>query len=300
MSHTKLTTVSRPPRSGLQFMKLLRLAPALLALAALSVLAPAARAAQQTLIFYQVNNTDAAQVASGSVPNLGTLGNGTFGGSGVTLSGDLPVNGVAAGYGSASIVCSGAGGILAPGTLQLSRTNIANAGGFTYEAWFKWNGGGNINAIIDYAGTEKLIRPNSEPGPLMETDNATFSLIGAAASNQWHYVAVVFTPTNSLSGDTISGKYTFYLDTNTPLATVLNITLSSFGDKINRTIGVGTHPVPSFTTDFFNGLIYEPRVTLGALSANQLLFKPTVMVTTTNDQGAGSLRAASPAPPIPS
>jgi hypothetical protein len=119
--------------------------------------------ATNTLIFYQVNATDAAQVASGSVPNLGTLGNGTFGGTGVTLTNDIPVNGVPAGYGSAAIVCSGSGGVLAPGIQQLSRTNIANAGGFTYEAWFKWNGGGDVNAIIDYAGTEKLIQPTSNP-----------------------------------------------------------------------------------------------------------------------------------------
>lgn len=271
-------------------MKSKKLAVVLSLLACVSFVASAS--ATQTIIFYQVNATDAAQVASGSVPNLGTLGNGTFGGTGVTLTNDIPVNGVPAGYGSAAIVCSGSGGVLAPGTEQLSRTNIANAGGFTYEAWFKWNGSGNNNCIIDYAGTEKLIRRVSDSGPTMETDNATFSLIGAADSNQWHYVAVVFTPTNTLSGDTISGKYTFYLDTNVPLATVLGVTLNSFGDSLNRTIGVGTHPVPSFTTDFFHGLIYEPRVTLGARPASGLLFRPTVMVTTNGNSGPGSLRAA--------
>jgi hypothetical protein len=272
-------------------MKSKKLALTLLLLVSLSLLTPATQA--QTLIFYQVNATDVAQVASGSVPNLGTLGNGTFGGVGIKLTNDIPVDGVPAGYGSAAMVCNGSGGVLAPGTRQLNRTNISNAGGFTYEAWFKWNGGGDVNAIIDYAGTEKLIRQTNQLGPQMETDNATLNLVGDAPSNEWHYVAVVFKSTSFNAGsDSVTGDYTFYLDTNTPAATVLNVTINSFGDSLNRTIGVGTHPVPTFTTDFFNGLIYEPRVTLGALTASQLLFRPTVMVTTTANTGAGSLRAA--------
>jgi hypothetical protein len=251
----------------------------------------AASAPTNTLIFYQVNDTDAATIAAGVVPNLGTLGAGSNY-NGVTLTNDLPTNGVLAGAGDRALVCNGADGILAPGTQQLNRTNISNAGGFTYEAWFNWNGGGDINAIIDYAGTEKLIRQETQTGPQMETDNATFDLIGAAAVNQWHYVAVVFTATNTVtSTDSISGIYTFYLDTNTPIGTVTGITINSNGDSLDRTIGVGTHPVTTFTSDFFNGLIYEPRVTLGALSAGSLLFKSTLLVTNLADSGPGTLRA---------
>jgi hypothetical protein len=247
----------------------------------------------QTLLHYRVSSTDAPTVAAGTIPSLGTLGNGTGSGTGVTLTNDVPADGVPPEAGDRAIVCNGSGGILAPGTEQLNRTNIANAGGFTYEAWFKWNGAGNINAIIDYAGTEKLIRHSTDPGPAMETDNLTFSQIGAASSNQWHYVAVVFTATSSnLLSDSVTGNYTFYLDTNTPTATVSGITINNFGDTLHQTIGVGTHPA-GFASDYFNGLIFEPRVSLGALPAGSLLFKSTYVVTNLDDDGSpGTLRDA--------
>ncbi len=246
----------------------------------------------QTLVHYRVNAADASSVTTGSIPNLGVLGRGTNGGAGVTLTSDIPTLGVARYYGDRAIVCNGSGGILAPGRLQLTRTNIANAGGFTYEAWVKWNGNGSVNSIIDYAGTEKLVRRSTDSGPVMETDNASFDLLAPAGANQWHYVAVVFTPTSSnINNDSVTGNYTFYVDTNTPTATVANVTITSFGDSLNRTIGVGMHPI-GFASDFFNGLIYEPRVSLGALPANELLFKSTAVVTSVADSGPGTLRDA--------
>ncbi|MEN8679981.1 MAG: hypothetical protein ABF391_07990, partial [Akkermansiaceae bacterium] len=43
------------------------------------------------------------------------------------------------------------------------------------------------------------------------------------------------------------------------------------GDSLNRTIGVGGHPL-GFGADFFTGLLFEPRVTLGALAPTELLY----------------------------
>ena len=145
-----------------------------------------------------------------------------------------------------------------------------NAGGFTYETWFKWNGGGNVNAIIDYAGTEKLVRKTTDNFAGMEVNaSANYSLGGPAVSNQWHYAAAVFTAVSSnLGADSVTGNFTFYLDTNTPTATVSNVIITSFGDTLNRTIGVGMHPA-GFASDYFNGLIYAPRVTLGGFERAQ-------------------------------
>jgi predicted outer membrane repeat protein len=124
------------------------------------------------------------------------------------------------------------------------------------------------------------------------TNNSPVSvLIGATSSNQWHYVAVVFTSTGLDSHTNVSGTFTFYLDTNAPTGSASGITISPFGDSLDRSIAVGMHPA-EFSSDFFNGLIYEPRVTLGALPSYSLLFKPSVVVTTTNDSGTGSLRSA--------
>jgi len=243
-----------------------------------------------TLVHYRLNSTDAGTVAGGVVPSLGVLGNGTKGGEGVTLTNDIPVNGVPAGYGNNSIVCNGSGGILAPDKQQLTRTNISSAGGFTYEAWFKWTGGGRSNSIINYADTEKLVRRTNDLGPAMATDNSILTQIGAATSNQWHYAAVVFTPTNTVTAaDSVSGYYTFYLDGNTPTISVSNITITSTGDSLNRTIGVGMQPT-AVASGYFNGLIYEPRVSLGALPPQNLLFKPVFVVTSLADSGVGTLR----------
>ena len=260
--------------------------------ASLLFLAPSLQALPQTLIHYRVSASDTSMVLTGSVPNLGVLGNGTVGGTALVLATDIPTDGVPPGAGDRSLACRGSSGVLAPGTMQLNRTNIFNAGGFTYEAWFKYRTGGFMNAIIDYAGTEKLVRAAVDPGPSMHTDNNSSELIGVASSNQWHYAAVVFTATSAaLGSDSVSGYYRFYLDGNTPVATVTNITINSFGDSLNRTIGVGMHPA-RLSSDYFYGNIYEPRVTLGALPANALLFQPAMLVTNLSDSGAGTLRNA--------
>lgn len=268
------------------------LLPAMVSLLGVAVLPLQA----QTLIHYTLNDTanDENLFAEGLVPNAGTLGNGMASNS-VLLSITLPTNGVPPGAGNLSIYCNGNGGILAPGTQQLNNTAIFNAGGFTYETWCYWIGGGDINAMIDYAGTQKLVRPATSTGPEMEyyntNDSPVYNFIGSAASNQWHYVAVVFTATALDSHTNVTGNFTYYLDTNEPTGSLSNVTISPFGDSLDRTIGVGMHP-EGFSSDYFNGLIYEPRVTLGALPYYNLLFKPGVVVTTTADSGAGSLSDA--------
>ena len=230
-------------------------------------------------------------MSAGVVPSIGTLGDGSSGGSGVSLSADVPINGVPPDAGNRSIVCNGSGGILAPGTKQLLNVDIASAGGFTYEAWFKWNGNGDLNSIIDYAGTEQLRRRTADSGVAMRSSDGGSSItIGPAPSNTWVYAAAVFTPTGPVAEDgSITGDYVFYLDGNAPVLTVTNVTITSFGDSLNRTIGVGMHPQGS-ASDFFHGLIYEPRVTLGGLPGPSLLFKSGVItVTTAADEDDGFL-----------
>ena len=48
-------------------------------------------------------------------------------------------------------------GIITDATVLLSNDLVATYGGFTYECWFKWNGAGVVNSVIDYAGTEKIV-----------------------------------------------------------------------------------------------------------------------------------------------
>lgn len=93
-----------------------------------------------------------------------------------------------------------------------------------------------------------------------------------AATGEWHYTAVVFAATGPVSGGSITGDFTFYFDGTEATETVESVTISDFGDSLNRTISVGAHPL-GFGGDFFNGLIFEPRVSLAALAPEELLYQ---------------------------
>ncbi len=239
-----------------------------------SMLSTGLSEAATTVLHYRVNDTNAATVAGGTVPGFGGSANGTTIGTagGVTLSTSIPTLGVPAGAGNRSLSFAGNAGINLPGTQQMLNSTISASGGFTYEAWFNYSGGGNVNSIIDYAGTEKLIRRATSTGTSMlhSGPGVADQLIGNAGTNEWHYVAAVFTAT-SLVGTSVIGDFTFYFDGTTPVGTLAAQTIDNFGDSLNRTISVGAHP-SGFSGDFFNGLIYEPRVSLGALTPSQLLF----------------------------
>lgn len=258
--------------------------PALALLAAASI-APLS-GDSTTLIHYRVSSADNV---SSSVPNLGNQGPGDNTGTGVvTLSSDIPTNGVPPGLGDRSLSFPGDAGVKSPGTRQLLNSEILSNGGFAYETWFKFTGGTGLNSIIDYAGTEKIYRPDPGTSASIQTNNSIFDSIGAAAVGDWHYVAVVFhNVTSSDGGLTVTGDYTYYFDGTAPVEEVTGITISDFGDSLNRSIGVGMHPA-GFSGDFFNGLIFEPRVTLGPLDRTELLYN-SIIVTTTSDDDDGSL-----------
>ncbi|MFT4548484.1 MAG: hypothetical protein ACI8XO_002521 [Verrucomicrobiales bacterium] len=226
--------------------------------------------AATTVLHYSVNDTDAATVAAGTVPGFGGSPNGTALGTGGILSASVPTAGVPASAGNRSLSFSGGGGFNLPGTQQLLNSDINANGGFTYEAWFNFAGGGNVNSIIDYAGTEKLVRRAAATGVSMTASGVGDPLIAAVGINEWHYAAVVFTSTG-LAGADITGDFTFYFDGLTPVGTLAGQTIDDFGDSLNRTISVGAHPI-GFAGDFYNGQIYEPRVSLGALTTGELLY----------------------------
>ena len=176
----------------------------------------------------------------------------------------------------------GSSGVNLPGTQQLLNSTLKASEGFTYEAWFTYVGGGVINSIIDYAGTEKLVRETAGIGAAYRNNSANpLYQLGPADPvdpPEWHYAAVVFKPTSTVDATNgITGDLTFYYDSNEPTETVTGVRISDFGDSLNRTISVGAHPL-GFGGDFYNGLIYEPRVTLGALEASELLYGGQVEV----------------------
>ena len=230
-------------------------------------------ASAQTLLHFRVSDSDSSLVAGGNIPNIAGSNGNVIGSGGLSLSSDVPTHGVPAAAGNRSFTGSGTAGAILPGTQQLSNDAIIAAGGFTYEAWFKWDGGGNVNSIIDYAGTEKMIRNAGQAGAGMRFNSANpTQILGPAAPGEWHYAARVFTSNATKEGDgSLGGMLTWYYDSTVPQGSVA-YTKSTFGDDLNRTIGAGTHPNGS-NADYFNGFIFEPRVTLGALPPEDLFFR---------------------------
>jgi len=229
--------------------------------------------AQTTVFHYSVNGSDEATVAGGTVPGAGTSPDGVVAFGSLTLSDDVPTDGVPAGSGNRSMVFTNTQAVNAPGTQQLSHAAVIAEGGFTYEIWFKWDGGGNLNALIDYAGTEKFrMQVTGTLDFNFDSGSGAQVLATGVTPNEWHYAAVVFTHVGEpVNADLkINGTMTWYFNSAEAIDTI-PATKDDFGDSLNRTIAVGGHPL-GFSADFANGLIYEPRVTLGALEPEELLF----------------------------
>lgn len=234
----------------------------------LTALAPA----QVTVFHYRLNDTSAAGLPV--VPSVG----GSAGTAGTPFSGllstDVPTFGVPAGAGNRSIVGAyspTSEGINSAGTRELLNATVIANGGFTYEAWFKWDAVGSVNPIIDYAGTEKLMFQNGDLIMRFDTGTGNLVLVEDVPPGEWHYIALAFDHDGQPeAGGKINGTLTWYYDSLFPYGSA-PVTKDDFGDSLNRRIGVGHHP-QGFTADNYAGLVYEPRVSLGALTPQQLLF----------------------------
>lgn len=236
----------------------------------------------QTSIAQTVFQYDYSFSALPDIFDVSGAGNDALAGPLAVLSDDVPTVGVPAASGDKSLdssdpnaVQASQSGAVTNEISLLDNDNIEAAGGFTYETWFKWNGGGAVNSIIDYAGTDKLVidqRQGVTTSLAMRMD-PNDHMIGNAVAGQWHYVAFVFDSSgNAQVDDTISGNATAYFDSLEPIDLGV-VTKSAFGDSLARPIGVGQHPL-GFDLDFFDGSVYQTRVSLGALGANDLLFIP--------------------------
>ena len=228
----------------------------------------------QTVFHYR-----ASQGAGGKLPlitDAGAAGNDGMADETTRVNSNIPTMGVPGDAGNRSFNGMGEGGINSGSTSELLNSKIADAGGFTMESWIWWDGTGTVNSIIDYAGTEKLVvdtrqGAGNEVRMRINSDSAMDSLIGTIQPETWHYVAAVFdTAGGAVDAGAISGTFDLYLD-GSLVNTTDTLTISDFGDSLDRPIGVAKHP-SNFELDRFNGLVFEPRVTLGALSSGDLLY----------------------------
>ena len=175
----------------------------------------------------------------------------------------------------------------------LNNTDVNFHGGFTMECWFRWDGPTDVgpDALIDYAGTEKIVVLPSGKICLKMNDFLQFD-IGTAIVGRWHYVAAVFdTELAALNPDgSQPGVVRTYLDSALPTEPAVSVTLDTFGDSLNRPIGIGMHSTAGFAmgspSEHLNGRIFSPRVHLGA--APQLLSSVSVARSLTDLQLNGS------------
>jgi hypothetical protein len=212
------------------------------------------------------------------IPDQGPAGNHAFAFLDAELSADTPPNGPTSG-GNRSLDCH-VHGATTVNSLLLPNNAIAARRGFTMETWFRWNGGGSVNAIIDSSGSEKLVIDLNSGGPptvTMRFNDDTDYPIGPAMPGIWQYVAVVFHASPLNADGTVTGTLTAYLDSLSAPSVASNVTKSNFGDSLGIGIGIGQHPIGfRHPLEVFDGLIYSPRVSLRALSPNQLLLGGTL------------------------
>ncbi|MCX6928239.1 MAG: hypothetical protein NT154_34265 [Verrucomicrobia bacterium] len=158
----------------------------------------------------------------------------------------------------------------------LNFSDIAGNGGLTLETWVK--GGTGSGLIISVADTYVLAATAS--GVQFAVD--AFNLSANADMTQWHQVAGVLRNA-TLSSGVLHGDLSLYLD-GVLQGTVTNATT---GNDRQRATAVGNHTLvnspPYYIDTPFTGVVYEPRITLGALAPNQFtVVPPQVIITITN------------------
>ena len=243
-------------------------------LPALFVLLLVVPASGGTVFHYQAYQSDGRRLPS--IHDEGEAGNNGTADAGFKYSDATAQTGVGSSVGNRSLNGRGVSGIISSGTQELANSLIAEAGGFTMEAWFLWWGGGTGNSLIDYAGSEKLLIDTrqgngNEIRLRINDDTERDMVIGTAKAQTWQYVAAVFDTHGSQVDDgSITGKFELYLD-GKYLRTTDEVTITDLGDS--RNLGIGTSKTPLNEPDaFFSGLVYEPRVTMGALDSSELLY----------------------------
>ncbi|MEM7234604.1 MAG: lectin-like protein [Planctomycetota bacterium] len=209
------------------------------------------------------------EVVEGQIPthSTGTVGPSTEFSSDVPLL--RPSNGGSLSIDTSAGTEESPSGIVTERLSLLSNAEIRFSGGFTMEASFNWSGGGEVNTIIDYAGTERLAieaRPGGADLVFVMNDRDRF-VIGPVTPNQWHYAAIVFeAPLASCvaSSGAIDGTLRCYFDCADETRQRFFAEKTGFGDSLARPIGIGQHPL-GVAGRFFDGRIYAPRVALGEL-----------------------------------
>lgn len=202
------------------------------------------------------SGTSSVLVDQSGAGNNGTIDAPSTGGY---LSADRP-SGFASG-GSLTGASGGHGRTDAVGLLKNSA--LQSAGGFTMDTWFRWEGTyTNTRKLIDYAGTEYL-RTFDSKIQFVLSNAATVLTSTNIIGGQWYHVRAEFDSTGNIvdgNGD-LAGTARLYLDG--ALVDSVLTTKTSFGDSLNRPIGINRWGGGG--ADWNQGAIFNPSVSLGVV-----------------------------------
>jgi hypothetical protein len=173
-----------------------------------------------------------------------------------------------------SMALGGKGGIKVTPAELLDNTDVANSGGFSYNAEFLWNGAVASNQkVIDYAGTESL-EINGATGVLSmsfgtgdgnaDTGGTDVPVVSTTIlPNTWYNVTMTFNTGGApLVGSDISGIASLYVNGN--LVSSAATTKGTYGDSLDRPIGIGEFGYGHTTSILgLNGDLYSASVDLG-------------------------------------
>jgi hypothetical protein len=135
-----------------------------------------------------------------------------------------------------------------------------------------WNGTdstsfGHTEKLIDYAGTESLQLVTTSGSASLQmafTDdlgNSAPVVSTTIQPNTWYHVGLSFWNTSMVGGD-VKGIASMVVNGGSPISAAA--TKGTYGDSLNRPIGVGQLGAPFGYLVGFKGDIYDPSVQLGA------------------------------------
>jgi len=265
----------------------LRLAAVVAAFSGLCALAAEAPAA--TILQYGFDYTSGTVASNGNITDDSGTGNTGFarGANGGAYSSDIPSAGIrrfTTGIGSLQTTVAGNNNVATTSSNNtpinagpsnpLDYADVWAAGGLTMEVWVK-NGNGTAPRS-SYANALNwnsyyAINSNSTGASFyyLDPNQASQSIDATFDKTAWHELAGVIVPhTSNLS----SADMLFYVD-GTLVGTLTNKNLSTY--DLGRGVAVGGHPYAN-DMNRYEGLLYEPRVSLGALTPDQFMYGTAV------------------------
>ena len=187
---------------------------------------------------------------------------GVIQGNGGTYNVDIPTANVqnATGVGSLG---TGNGNYIATAGDIVTFADIIGDGGLTLEAWTKGGGGG---LILSIEGVYSL-QSTAGGGAFVDGfDNANRRVDASFDRSEWHHLAGVLSDPY-MSGTSMYADMALYVD-GVLAGTLPNVQVNA---DLNRAAAVGNHPLTGINEPF-GGLVYEPRISLGALIPSQFTY----------------------------